>query len=148
MSKGDIALRALYFLRPILSLGHQIQEVPEFPLVVSDKIQEYNKTKQAVQFLRKIKAWNDIERVYKSKHFRAGKGKMRNRRRVQRLGPVLVYANDSGVTKAFRNIPGNFWLFTTISTNRKNRCRNVERGKIEFVAFGPRRTSRSVRHLD
>lgn len=40
-----------------------IQEVPEFPLVVSDKIQEYNKTKQAVIFLRRIKAWNDIQKV-------------------------------------------------------------------------------------
>lgn len=43
--------------------GHMIQEVPEFPLVVSDKIQEYNKTKQAVIFLRRIKAWNDIQKV-------------------------------------------------------------------------------------
>lgn len=40
-----------------------IQEVPEFPLVVSDKIQEYTKTKQAVIFLRRIKAWNDIQKV-------------------------------------------------------------------------------------
>lgn len=40
-----------------------IQEVPEFPVVVSDKIQEYNKTKQAVIFLRRIKAWNDIQKV-------------------------------------------------------------------------------------
>lgn len=46
-----------------LCLGHMIQEVPEFPLVVSDKIQEYNKTKQAVIFLRRIKAWNDIQKV-------------------------------------------------------------------------------------
>lgn len=40
-----------------------IQEVPEVPLVVSDKVQEYNKTKQAVIFLRRIKAWNDIQKV-------------------------------------------------------------------------------------
>lgn len=74
--------------------------------MVSDKVQEYNKTKQAVIFLKKIKAWKDIEKVYQSKRFRAGKGKMRNRRRIQRLGPVVVYAKDSGLTKAFRNIPG------------------------------------------
>lgn len=40
-----------------------IQEVPEFPLVVSDKIETYTKTKQAVIFLRRIKAWNDIQKV-------------------------------------------------------------------------------------
>lgn len=43
-----------------------VQEVPEFPLVVSDKIQEYNKTRQAVIFLRRIKAWNDIQKVIES----------------------------------------------------------------------------------
>lgn len=90
----------------VQSKGHMIQEVPEFPLVVSDKIQEYNKTKQAVIFLRRIKAWNDIQKVYKSQRFRAGKGKMRNRRRIQRRGPLIVYGNDQGIRKAFRNIPG------------------------------------------
>ncbi|XP_012281621.1 60S ribosomal protein L4 [Orussus abietinus] len=90
----------------VQSKGHMIQEVPEFPLVVSDKIQEYTKTKQAVIFLRRIKAWNDIQKVYKSQRFRAGKGKMRNRRRIQRRGPLIVYGNDRGIRKAFRNIPG------------------------------------------
>lgn len=52
----------IYGIR-FLCLGHMIQEVPEFPLVVSDNIQEYNKTKQAVIFLRRIKAWNDIQKV-------------------------------------------------------------------------------------
>ncbi|KYM87325.1 60S ribosomal protein L4 [Atta colombica] len=90
----------------VQSKGHLIQEVPEFPLVVSDKIQEYTKTKQAVIFLRRIKAWNDIQKVYKSQRFRAGKGKMRNRRRIQRRGPLIVYGQDQGIRKAFRNIPG------------------------------------------
>lgn len=31
---------------------------------------------------------------------------MRNRRRIQRLGPVVVYRKDQGLTRAFRNIPG------------------------------------------
>lgn len=37
---------------------------------------------------------------------RAGKGKMRNRRRIQRKGPLIVYQKDDGIKKAFRNIPG------------------------------------------
>lgn len=45
------------------NLGHKIEEIPEVPLIVSDKIQEYTKTKQAVQFLRKVKAWSDIQKV-------------------------------------------------------------------------------------
>lgn len=41
---------------------------------------------------------------------RAGKGKMRNRRRIQRRGPCIIYNEDNGIIKAFRNIPGNFEL--------------------------------------
>ncbi|CAH0556465.1 unnamed protein product [Brassicogethes aeneus] len=90
----------------VMSKGHVIDQVPELPLVVSDKIQEMTKTKQAVQFLRRIKAWSDIQKVYKSQRFRAGKGKMRNRRRIQRKGPLVVYHQDQGLRRAFRNIPG------------------------------------------
>uniref|UniRef100_A0A023F8A7 Putative 60s ribosomal protein l4 n=2 Tax=Triatoma infestans TaxID=30076 RepID=A0A023F8A7_TRIIF len=90
----------------VMSKGHMVHEVPEIPLVVTDKIQEYNKTKQAVIFLHRIKAWTDIQKVYKSKRFRAGKGKMRNRRRIQRRGPLIIYGQDQGLTRAFRNIPG------------------------------------------
>jgi len=90
----------------VQSKGHVVDTVPELPLVVSDKVQEFGKTKQAVAFLKSINAWNDVVKVYKSRRFRAGKGKMRNRRRIQRRGPLVIYGNDQGVTHAFRNIPG------------------------------------------
>lgn len=40
-----------------------VSEVPELPLVVSDKVQEFTKTKQAVIFLRRVRAWSDIQKV-------------------------------------------------------------------------------------
>jgi len=40
------------------------------------------------------------------KKLRAGKGKMRNRRYVSRRGPLIVYNNDNGIGRAFRNLPG------------------------------------------
>jgi len=43
-----------------------INDVPEMPLVVSDKVQEYNKTKQAVVLLRRLRAWTDVQKVFKS----------------------------------------------------------------------------------
>lgn len=49
---------------------------------------------------------DDFLQVYKSQRFRAGRGKMRNRRRIQRKGPLIVYGKDEGLRKAFRNIPG------------------------------------------
>merc|ERR1711978_816804 len=33
-------------------------------------------------------------------------GKLRNRRHVQKRGPLVIYNDDQGLTKAFRNIPG------------------------------------------
>ena len=51
-------------ISPILfSTGHKIEEIPEVPLVVSDKVEEYKKTKEAVQLLKKLKAWQDILKV-------------------------------------------------------------------------------------
>merc|ERR1712130_791049 len=51
-------------------------------------------------------AWDDVAKVYATKRMRAGKGKLRNRRTVQKRGPLVIYDNDQGLTKAFRNIPG------------------------------------------
>lgn len=45
------------------SLGHRIEEIPELPLVVEDKVEGYKKTKEAVLLLKKLKAWNDIKKV-------------------------------------------------------------------------------------
>lgn len=90
----------------VQSRGHVIDGISELPLVVSDDVQKFQKTKQAVAFLRRSKVWADVQKVYKSQRLRAGRGKMRNRRRVQRRGPLVVYAKDEGLRKAFRNIPG------------------------------------------
>jgi len=89
-----------------MSKGHRIEQIPEVPLVLSDKVEEFKKTKEAVQLLRRLKAMPDIDKVKNSRRFRAGKGKMRNRRRIQRRGPLVIYNQDNGITRAFRNLPG------------------------------------------
>merc|ERR1712240_169274 len=90
----------------VMAKGHVIDGIPEVPLVVADSVQSFTKTKEAVVFLRKNKAWADVAKVYATRRMRAGKGKLRNRRHVQKLGPLVVYDQDQGLTKAFRNIPG------------------------------------------
>ncbi|EPY37338.1 large subunit ribosomal protein L4e [Angomonas deanei] len=89
----------------VMSRGHKIENIPEVPLVVEDSIQGYEKTKEAVAFLRAIAAIDDINRVNDSRELRAGRGKMRNRRYVARRGPMLVLPDNKG-TRAFRNIFG------------------------------------------
>merc|ERR1712088_1000532 len=90
----------------VMAKGHQIDNVPEIPLVVSNNVENYNKTKQAVALLKAVGAWDDIKRVYATRRMRAGRGKSRNRKHVQKLGPCIVYNKDNGVVKSFRNIPG------------------------------------------
>lgn len=54
----------LYIYIYIFALGHRIEEIPEVPLVVEDKVEGYKKTKEAVLLLKKLKAWNDIKKVW------------------------------------------------------------------------------------
>jgi len=110
----------------VMAKGHVIDQVPEMPLVVSDKIQDVKKTKEAVGVLRKLKAWQDIEKVKASRRFRAGKGKMRNRRRIQRRGPIVIYNQDNGITRAFRNIPG----ITLIKVDKLNLLKMAPGGHV------------------
>merc|ERR1712029_523071 len=79
--------------------------------------------------------------VYKSKRFRAGKGKMRNRRRIQRTGPLVIYDKDQGLTKAFRNIPG----VDTICVEKLNLLKLAPGGHVgRFVIW----TESAFRKLD
>ncbi|XP_073474403.1 large ribosomal subunit protein uL4 [Aquarana catesbeiana] len=110
----------------IMSKGHRIEEIPEVPLVVEDKVESYKKTKEAVLLLKKLKAWNDIKKVYASQRMRAGKGKMRNRRRIQRKGPCVIYNEDNGIIKAFRNIPG----IALLNVNKLNLLRLAPGGHV------------------
>lgn len=91
----------------VLARGHRIEAVPEIPLVISnDSVAEITKTKQAVSLLKGIHAYKDVEKVKDSRAIRRGKGKMRNRRRVQRRGPLVIYAKKGPLLKALRNLPG------------------------------------------
>jgi len=91
----------------VLARGHKIEQVPEIPLVVDNKaVDSVDKAKRAVALLKGINAYADVEKVKDSHHLRRGKGKMRNRRYVQRRGPLLIYNQKGTITTAFRNLPG------------------------------------------
>eukprot|EP00566_Odontella_aurita_P010524 CAMPEP_0113544840 /NCGR_PEP_ID=MMETSP0015_2-20120614/10927_1 /TAXON_ID=2838 /ORGANISM="Odontella" /LENGTH=382 /DNA_ID=CAMNT_0000445135 /DNA_START=127 /DNA_END=1275 /DNA_ORIENTATION=+ /assembly_acc=CAM_ASM_000160 len=90
----------------VMARGHKIDDVPEIPLVVDDSVESTKKTSAAKDVLAAVGALDDVEKAGDSKKIRAGKGKARNRRYVLRRGPLIVYANDDGVERAFRNLPG------------------------------------------
>jgi large subunit ribosomal protein L4e len=89
-----------------MARGHAVESVPEVPLVLDDAAESTAKTAKAIELLKSVGAYADIEKVKASRNLRTGKGKMRNRRYVQRRGPLVVYAEDGGITRAMRNIPG------------------------------------------
>lgn len=90
----------------LLARGHRIEQIPEVPLVVASASESISKTKDAVALLKHVAAFSDIDRVKNSRKLRAGVGKSRNRRFIQRRGPLVVFNEDNGIGKAFRNIPG------------------------------------------
>jgi len=90
----------------VMARGHRIGEVSELPLVISDGAESVEKTKQALDLLKKLGCEEELQKVSDSKKVRSGKGKMRNRRYTMRRGPLVVYNEDNGIVRALRNIPG------------------------------------------
>jgi len=100
----------------VLARGHRIEQIAEVPLVVGNAIEKVVKTKEAVTALKALGAYADVEKAANSRKLRAGKGKLRNRRHRQRRGPLVVFGEDAGISKAFRNLPG----VETASVDRLN----------------------------
>jgi large subunit ribosomal protein L4e len=90
----------------VMARGHKIDNVPEFPLVLSDSLNRVTKTKDAKSALSAVGAIADADKARDSKKIRRGVGKSRNRRYTQRRGPLIVYDASDTLNKAFRNLPG------------------------------------------
>ena len=89
----------------VLARGHRVNGIEELPIVVVDDLQKISKTKELEEFLKKIGLEPELERA-KERKIRAGKGKMRGRRYKKKIGPLIVVAQDEGISKAGKNLPG------------------------------------------
>jgi large subunit ribosomal protein L4e len=77
-----------------------------FPLVIVDELQDIDKASEARNFFKNLGLWPDLERVSRSRKIRAGKGKMRGRKRRHSVGPLLVIHENGEVRKAVSNFLG------------------------------------------
>jgi len=84
--------------------GHKISDVKEIPCVV-EGLESISRTADAIACLKKLGMGEELAKCQR-KMTRPGKGKMRGRLYKRRRGPLVVYKNDDGCVKAFRNIPG------------------------------------------
>jgi len=85
--------------------GHVVKGLEELPIVVENDFEKISKTSQLKKLLESIGLKLELERA-EEKKVRAGKGKMRGRMYKRKTGPLIVIANDKGISKAAKNIPG------------------------------------------
>ncbi|KAF7703823.1 60S ribosomal protein L4 [Cucumispora dikerogammari] len=88
--------------------GHLISKIEQIPLVVSDSVSEIVKTADALNFCHTLGLKDELEKVKDSRAVRCGRGKLRNRRFVEKTGALLIHNFKEGDSKlrAFLNIKG------------------------------------------
>jgi large subunit ribosomal protein L4e len=90
----------------VASRGHRIEDVPGFPLIVTDSIEELKRTGELEAALTNLGVLSDLSRVKDSRKIRAGKGKRRGRKMKQAVGPLIVVAENRGIFNAASNLLG------------------------------------------
>ncbi|KAL6326510.1 hypothetical protein AAG906_008372 [Vitis piasezkii] len=86
----------------VMARGHRIESVPELPLVIGDSAESVEKTSAAIDILKQVGAYPDVEKAKDSHGIRPEKGKMRNRRYISRKGPLIVYDMEVKAFRTFR----------------------------------------------
>jgi large subunit ribosomal protein L4e len=100
------AIAATASKETVAQRGHEIDDVPQFPMIVTDDLEDLTKTKEVEETLLKLGVMLDVYRVKASRKIRAGKGKRRGRKMKQAVGPLIVVAENRGIAEAASNIPG------------------------------------------
>lgn len=100
------AIAATSSRKIVVARGHHVEDVRQIPPIVTSDLEKLKKTKEVEEILINLGVFSDIYRVKESRKIRAGKGKFRGRRMKQAVGPLIVVAENKGIVKAARNIPG------------------------------------------
>lgn len=101
------ALSATAEIELVKARGHRFS-VPKVPIIVeSSVLSSISKTKEAVDLLKKLGVYEDIERAAERTRWRAGRGKMRGRR-YKEPKSVLFIVDDhrSPFSQAVAGLPG------------------------------------------
>ncbi len=90
----------------VASRGHEIEAIPEIPLIIENSLETLTKVKEVEEALSNLGVLNDISRVRESRKVRAGKGKQRGRKMKQAVGPLIVVSENRGLVETASNLPG------------------------------------------
>lgn len=86
--------------------GHDIDSVPELPLVVNDGLESLKTTKAVQNVVSALGLQDDLKRAVDGRSVRAGKGKMRGRKMKNPKSFLIVVGSDQGISKAAHNLTG------------------------------------------
>jgi len=116
-----------------MARGHQISQVPELPLVISnDAFNEPKKTKSAITLLKQVGVYADIQKAAKGRGFRSGLAHRRGRRYRNHRGPIIVYNGSPKSVAAYRNLPNT----KLVSVSKLNMLDLAPGGHVgRFVVF-------------
>ena len=101
------ALSATAVLELVKARGHRFS-APAVPVVVdSSVLTAVSKTQEAVEILKKLGLYEDIERAKEHTRWRSGKGKRRGRRYKEPKSILFIVEDvSSPFARAVRNLPG------------------------------------------
>jgi len=83
--------------------GHIVPE--NYPFIIESKIESLDKTKKVIEILELLGLKEELRRTTKKK-IRSGKGKIRGRKYIKKIGPLIVVSKEDKLTKASKNIQG------------------------------------------
>ncbi|MBW3011928.1 50S ribosomal protein L4 [Candidatus Woesearchaeota archaeon] len=83
--------------------GHKVPQ--GYPFALDASVESIEKAKQAKDMLLKLNLKDELERC-SVKKIRAGRGKLRNRKYVKKVGPLIVVSKPCKLEKACKNLPG------------------------------------------
>lgn len=101
------ALAAMTDLDIVKNRGHEIvNDSLELPIVIEKAVEDFEKTKEAVDLLENLGIYSDVKRAKEGKNIRSGKGKRRNRKYRRPKSLLVVLPEGSTGKRAFSNLPG------------------------------------------
>jgi large subunit ribosomal protein L4e len=86
--------------------GHEVSNILHFPLVVSNDIENIQKTSELEKALLSLNLGPDLERARTIRRIPSGKSRMRGRSRRTALSAMLVVDNNCPVSRLSDSLPG------------------------------------------
>lgn len=75
-------------------------------MVINDGLECVKRAKTLCEILKSVGLGPELQKVIETKKNRSTTGKWRGRRKMERLGPLIVYNENNGIKYACQSIPG------------------------------------------